>query len=99
KYYDAKEGAKDKYPDFSVNKEYPQVKEAGSNWDEAKWIEETQWNKVVLIPVVDNQADFYFLAPGKYCARLVVDNSAIFPSKGEMRKLVQSGGVSLNKEK
>lgn len=27
KYYDAK-GAKDKYPDFSVNKEYPQVKEA-----------------------------------------------------------------------
>ncbi|NDW13146.1 DUF4270 domain-containing protein [Bacteroides sp. 214] len=29
-------------------------KEAGSNWDEAKWIEETQWNKVVLIPVVVN---------------------------------------------
>ena len=25
--------------------------------------------------------------------------AAVFPSKGEMRKLVQSGGVSLNKEK
>ncbi len=30
---------------------------------------------------------------------LLVDNAAVFPSKGEMRKLVQSGGVSLNKEK
>lgn len=28
-----------------------------------------------------------------------VENAAIFPSKGEMRKLVQGGGVSLNKEK
>lgn len=30
---------------------------------------------------------------------LLVDNASVFPSKGEMRKLVQSGGVSLNKEK
>jgi tyrosyl-tRNA synthetase len=30
---------------------------------------------------------------------LFVDNFAIFPSKSEMRKLVQGGGVSLNKEK
>ena len=30
---------------------------------------------------------------------LLVDNAAVFPSKGEMRKLVQSGGVSINKEK
>jgi tyrosyl-tRNA synthetase len=30
---------------------------------------------------------------------LFVDNVAIFPSKSEMRKLVQGGGVSLNKEK
>ena len=28
-----------------------------------------------------------------------MDNAAVFPSKGEMRKLIQSGGVSLNKEK
>ena len=30
---------------------------------------------------------------------LFVDNAAVFPSKGEMRKMVQSGGVSMNKEK
>jgi tyrosyl-tRNA synthetase len=30
---------------------------------------------------------------------LLVDNAAVFPSKGEMRKMVQAGGVSLNKEK
>ncbi|MDD3322261.1 MAG: tyrosine--tRNA ligase [Paludibacter sp.] len=30
---------------------------------------------------------------------LLTDGAAVFPSKGEMRKLVQSGGVSINKEK
>jgi tyrosyl-tRNA synthetase len=30
---------------------------------------------------------------------LFTDKAAVFPSKGEMRKLVQSGGVSINKEK
>ena len=30
---------------------------------------------------------------------LLTEYAAVFPSKGEMRKLVQSGGVSLNKEK
>ena len=30
---------------------------------------------------------------------LLTENAPVFPSKGEMRKLVQSGGVSLNKEK
>jgi len=30
---------------------------------------------------------------------LLTDKAAVFPSKGEMRKLVQSGGVSINKEK
>ncbi|MDR2841404.1 MAG: tyrosine--tRNA ligase [Paludibacter sp.] len=30
---------------------------------------------------------------------LLVDKAAVFPSKGEMRKLVQSGGASINKEK
>ena len=28
-----------------------------------------------------------------------VCSSAVFPSKGEMRKMAQGGGVSLNKEK
>lgn len=30
---------------------------------------------------------------------LLTEYAAVFPSKGEMRKLVQSGGVSINKEK
>jgi tyrosyl-tRNA synthetase len=30
---------------------------------------------------------------------LLTEAAAVFPSKGEMRKLVQSGGVSINKEK
>ena len=30
---------------------------------------------------------------------LLTDHAAIFPSKGEMRKMVQAGGVSINKEK
>lgn len=30
---------------------------------------------------------------------LLVEDSSVFPSKGEMRKMVQGGGVSLNKEK
>jgi tyrosyl-tRNA synthetase len=30
---------------------------------------------------------------------LCTEKAAVFPSKGEMRKLIQSGGISLNKEK
>lgn len=30
---------------------------------------------------------------------LLTEHAAVFPSKGELRKLVQSGGVSINKEK
>ncbi len=32
-------------------------------------------------------------------ADLLVDKAAVFPSKGEMRKMTQGGGVSVNKEK
>ncbi|MBP1677254.1 MAG: tyrosine--tRNA ligase [Bacteroidetes bacterium] len=39
------------------------------------------------------------LTEGVKAIDLFTDHSAVFPSKGEMRKLVQSGGVSLNKEK
>ena len=39
------------------------------------------------------------LATGVKAVDLFVDNAAVFASKGEMRKLVQGGGVSLNKEK
>ncbi len=40
-----------------------------------------------------------FLSQGVKAVDLFVDNAPIFASKGEMRKLVQGGGISLNKEK
>jgi tyrosyl-tRNA synthetase len=39
------------------------------------------------------------LAAGIKAITLCTETAPVFPSKGEMRKLVQSGGVSLNKEK
>lgn len=39
------------------------------------------------------------LTEGVKAIDLLTDSAAVFPSKGEMRKLVQSGGVSINKEK
>jgi len=39
------------------------------------------------------------LTGGIKAVDLLVEKAAVFPSKGEMRKMVQSGGVSVNKEK
>ena len=39
------------------------------------------------------------LAGGAKAIELFTDRAAVFPSKGEMRKMVQSGGVSINKER
>lgn len=39
------------------------------------------------------------LAEGVKAIDLLTEKAAVFSSKGEMRKLVQSGGISLNKEK
>ena len=39
------------------------------------------------------------VAEGVKAVDLTTDLAAIFASKGEMRKLVQGGGVSVNKEK
>ena len=39
------------------------------------------------------------LAEGLKAVDLMAEKTSIFPSKGEMRKTVQSGGVSINKEK
>lgn len=36
---------------------------------------------------------------GVKLADLLTDVAPVFPSKGEMRKMVQGGGVSINKEK
>ena len=45
------------------------------------------------------EIDKNLLTEGVKAVDLFVENAAVFPSKGEMRKLVQGGGVSLNKEK
>jgi len=42
---------------------------------------------------------FSDIEAGVKAADLMTEKAAIFPSKGEMRKLVQGGGVSVNKEK
>ena len=39
------------------------------------------------------------LSKGIKVIDLLTENAAVFPSKGETRKLVQSGGLSINKEK
>jgi tyrosyl-tRNA synthetase len=39
------------------------------------------------------------LSAGIKAVDLLAEKTPVFPSKGEMRKLVQSGGVSINKEK
>ena len=39
------------------------------------------------------------LAGGIKVVDLLTDEAAVFPSKGEMRKTVQAGGVMINKEK
>lgn len=43
-----------------------------------------------------NKAD---LAAGINVVDLLTDNAAVFPSKGELRRLLKGGGVSMNKEK
>jgi tyrosyl-tRNA synthetase len=56
-----------------------------------------------LLAVFDGVPQFRvpvsLLQSGVKAIDLLTEHAAVFPSKGEMRKLVQSGGVSLNKEK
>jgi len=56
-----------------------------------------------LLAVFDGVPQFTIskaeLATGVKAIDLLTDSAAVFPSKGEMRKLVQAGGVSINKEK
>ncbi|MBP1664700.1 MAG: tyrosine--tRNA ligase [Bacteroidetes bacterium] len=56
-----------------------------------------------LLAVFDGVPQFKIalsdLEAGVKAIELLTDKATVFPSKGEMRKLVQSGGVSINKEK
>ncbi len=45
------------------------------------------------------EVDKSLFEAGVKAIELTTDNASIFPSKGEMRKLTQGGGVSINKEK
>ncbi|MCL1868741.1 MAG: tyrosine--tRNA ligase [Paludibacter sp.] len=45
------------------------------------------------------QIDKNLIENGTKAIDLLVETAAVFPSKSEMRKMVQSGGVSINKEK
>ena len=56
-----------------------------------------------LLAVFDGVPQFSIsraaLEAGIKAIDLLTDSATVFPSKGEMRKLVQSGGVAINKEK
>ena len=56
-----------------------------------------------LLSVFDGVPQFEIskdeLSAGVKAVDLLTDKATVFPSKGEMRKLTQGGGVSLNKEK
>ncbi|MDR3653547.1 MAG: tyrosine--tRNA ligase [Paludibacter sp.] len=56
-----------------------------------------------LLAVFDGVPQFTIskttLEAGIKAIDLLTETAAVFPSKGEMRKLVQAGGVSINKEK
>jgi tyrosyl-tRNA synthetase len=56
-----------------------------------------------LLAVFDGVPQFKIskelLEQGAKAIDLLTESAAVFPSKGDMRKLVQSGGVSINKEK
>jgi tyrosyl-tRNA synthetase len=49
------------------------------------------------VPVFDVSADI--IAKGVSATDLCAEYSQVFPSKGEVRRLVQGGGLSINKEK
>ncbi|WP_300933795.1 tyrosine--tRNA ligase, partial [uncultured Duncaniella sp.] len=60
-------------------------------------------DEATLLAVMEGVPQFEIsrslIAEGVKLADLLTDHAAVFPSKGEMRKMVQGGGVSINKEK
>ncbi|MCC8071926.1 MAG: tyrosine--tRNA ligase [Bacteroidales bacterium] len=60
-------------------------------------------DEATLLDVMDGVPRFEVsrqeIADGIKLVDLLTDRAQVFPSKGEMRKLVQGGGVSINKEK
>lgn len=60
-------------------------------------------NKQMLMDVMEGVPSFEvtrdFFSEGIKITDLLVEEAAVFKSKGELRKLIQSGGISINKEK
>jgi tyrosyl-tRNA synthetase len=60
-------------------------------------------NEDTLLSVLDGIPQFEVPASvfgsGVKAIELLTERAAVFPSKGEMRKMVQSGGLSINKER
>ncbi len=60
-------------------------------------------NEQMLMDVMDGVPRFEVarenLSEGIKVTDLLVEEAAVFKSKGELRKLIQSGGISINKEK
>jgi tyrosyl-tRNA synthetase len=84
--------------DYDAAVEASEILFGGSTSDALKKLDES-----TLLDVFAGVTQFEIskeeLSKGIKALDLFVDNAAVFPSKGEMRKLVQSGGVSINKEK
>ena len=62
-----------------------------------------KFDEATLLSVFEGVPQFEIsrqaLNEGVKAVELLTDHAAVFPSKGEMRKMVQGGGVSMNKEK
>lgn len=62
-----------------------------------------QLDEALLLSVMEGVPQFEVsrekLSEGIKVLDLLTQEAAVFPSKGELRKLIQSGGLSLNKEK
>ncbi len=57
-------------------------------------------DEATLLDIFDGVPQFRVeLGEGASFVDLTTEQAAVFPSKGEVRKLIQGGGVSLNKEK
>jgi len=70
----------------------------GSTADALKKLDEETFLQVFEgVPTFDISKDE--LSSGIKAVDLLTEKAAVFPSKGEMRKTVQAGGVMLNKEK
>ena len=84
--------------DYSAAWEASQILFGQSTSDTLKKLDED-----TLLSVFEGVPQFEIardeLAAGIKAIDLLTEKAAVFPSKGEMRKMTQSGGVSINKEK